>query len=1025
MRLGSRAVRLLVIGVLSLLSPGAVGADPVPLFPGGPVDVRFSLREAQPDIPNAGRVNAIAVRPSRENDILVGTESGGMFRSTDGGANWRHVDAFRPWGILDVQYLPGSSEIVLATSGRGFDPARSGGIWRSTNGGGTWSRPPTSVPPAGSRCPADQGAFRLSFEPGSARVYASTECGVAVSDDGGETWLHRNVGFWPLPTPPVISVQALGDGRAIAAGISGAYRTVDGGRRWDPAGLAPPRWILSPRALSPSPSGRDEAYVLNHEGRLYVTPDAGQSWWPTLTRVAVDDGCGGFEFVHVVPSETVLPDPGGLFDLRGLDVYLSNRCFVYKSTARRSSRRIFPSFSRTWTLLEVDHADTRVLAFGSDGRPRFLGTDGGFHVTDDAGAHWRYAGGSRAGLGALQLYEVTGQRIETPPRTDLYIGSQDNNLWSTRDRRSWPYVKGAEGFSIFVEPRIARAVDSRVTYKRGWPFETFLSDANFEAEEDWPDAQPGYSDPVLLGPARHVQHTGPVDPPSPAPDPLPPPIPHGFSVTRDYGGSWDVAIEDFGREKVHLPKLARYGREDVVAYQAWRAPLDAAGNQVFKLARITDLGRGAGTARVTFPAHTGFRSLGVHPAQFIWAQVFGVDPQDPMHLIAPDVGDGRMKRSRDGGGTWTPMDALTGLVTAGGTRPFTLDFGDLPFPAVTAVSFCPDDPNLVLVGTWDSGLFLSIDRGETWRPVPGSERLPRTMRVHWVTAGTIYIATWGRGLWELSLSIRFEPPFFTPACGKCSVYDLAGNLTPQPAFERAVVLHDGRMTDAHVEQGKLLAMAATPGTLPVLFSGLKDDEVFGIEDRGDQGPFLGLDVARKLSSSGLVLRGVTFLGGQVAGVIASPEETTIRPPGPFNEYKDEGDPTPPGVQGKPYLQVDAGSVLSGIRILDPSGEVEVSGQGFAPGGRHPVELLLDGRPVAGKRGRVKKDGTFRLRLKLKRELPLLPGLHSLAAVQRIGQQTLMDAIPFGVAHEDKAEPPPSPEEVPPPGDNVPPPTDNP
>jgi hypothetical protein len=55
-----------------------------------PID--WELEEFQPDIPNGGRANTIAVNPSDNHIMFVASEPGGLFKTTDGGMNWSHVE---------------------------------------------------------------------------------------------------------------------------------------------------------------------------------------------------------------------------------------------------------------------------------------------------------------------------------------------------------------------------------------------------------------------------------------------------------------------------------------------------------------------------------------------------------------------------------------------------------------------------------------------------------------------------------------------------------------------------------------------------------------------------------------------------------------------------------------------------------------------------------------------------------------------------------------------------------------------
>src|SRR4029450_104762 len=51
--------------------------------------------------PNAGHVGAIAVDPATPTTVYAGTDSGGFFKSLDGGDTWSPINT----GIADVEFL--------------------------------------------------------------------------------------------------------------------------------------------------------------------------------------------------------------------------------------------------------------------------------------------------------------------------------------------------------------------------------------------------------------------------------------------------------------------------------------------------------------------------------------------------------------------------------------------------------------------------------------------------------------------------------------------------------------------------------------------------------------------------------------------------------------------------------------------------------------------------------------------------------------------------------------------------------
>ena len=101
---------------------------------------------------------------------------------------------------------------------------------------------------------------------------------------------------------------------------------------------------------------------------------------------------------------------------------------------------------------------------------------------------------------------------------------------------------------------------------------------------------------------------------------------------------------------------------------------------------------------------------------------------NPYNFKASPVGaNGKMMFSADGGGLWQDLDDLTALVQGPtAARLFQTNLNEPnagPFPLVTAVSFSPQDPDLVLAGTNEGGIYVSHGNGApgTWAHVANSD----------------------------------------------------------------------------------------------------------------------------------------------------------------------------------------------------------------------------------------------------------------------------------------------------------------
>lgn len=123
-----------------------------------------------------GRIG-IAIAPSMPSRVyaLVEADSGGVYRSDDGGTSWRQASATRgvlgrPWYFMSVTVDPKDPDVVYAP---GF------ALLRSSDGGATFVSRPTPH--------ADN--HRVWVNPAdSDNLLLGTDGGAAVSFDGGDTW---------------------------------------------------------------------------------------------------------------------------------------------------------------------------------------------------------------------------------------------------------------------------------------------------------------------------------------------------------------------------------------------------------------------------------------------------------------------------------------------------------------------------------------------------------------------------------------------------------------------------------------------------------------------------------------------------------------------------------------------------------------------------------------------------------------------------------------------------------------------
>jgi photosystem II stability/assembly factor-like uncharacterized protein len=208
------------------------------------------------------------------------TDNRGIFRTEDGGKNWKKVYASDTnIGVVDMCSDPDNHSTLFAAvytpaSGKGKDavPATSD-IIKSTDGGVSWA-------PLASKGLPDKGRVRLGIsvaaKTGGQRLYAVIEQGFYRSDDGGANWYQSSKDTRVIGSAyfsRIFSDPQNADVLYVAQ--TSMYRSTDGGKTFE--------------AFAGAPSG-DDYHLLwidpQNPARLFagvdqgaiVSVDAGKTW---------------------------------------------------------------------------------------------------------------------------------------------------------------------------------------------------------------------------------------------------------------------------------------------------------------------------------------------------------------------------------------------------------------------------------------------------------------------------------------------------------------------------------------------------------------------------------------------------------------------------------------------------------------------------------------------------------------------------------------------------------------------------
>jgi photosystem II stability/assembly factor-like uncharacterized protein len=400
-----------------------------------------------------GSIGAVAVAPSDESVIYVGEGEntmrgnvseglGGVWRSDDGGRNWRNVGLGEGRHIIRLVIHPRNPDIVWAAAmGHLFGPNTERGVFKTTDGGKTWRK---------TLYINDQtGCSDLVMEPGNPSVFYA--------------------GTWRLIRTPH-SLESGGEG-------SGLWKSTDGGETWQnitgSKGLPRGAWGIVGVAVAPSNPNRIYSLVENRDGGLYMSDDAGITWTLQSSDNNIRQRAWYYTKVFVDPRDEN-------------KVYCPNVNFMVSSDA-----------GRTFKSINTPHGDHHDLWIDPEDPARMIvADDGGAQVSFDGGNTWS----TYMNQPTAQLYRVSTDNA-FPYR--ILAAQQDNSTLRIRSRtygraitaRDWEPTAGSESGYVVADPR-----NPDIVY--GGNYGGYLSRLDHKTGENrtvsvWPDNPMGAGADVL------------------------------------------------------------------------------------------------------------------------------------------------------------------------------------------------------------------------------------------------------------------------------------------------------------------------------------------------------------------------------------------------------------------------------------------------------------------------------------------------------------------------------------------------
>ncbi|HKY03714.1 MAG TPA: hypothetical protein VJQ56_02425 [Blastocatellia bacterium] len=661
----------------------------------------------------SGRINTVAVAPNDPRVVLIGSATGGIWHSTNGGLGFVPVaDNQVDLAVGSIAFSESNPSTVYAGLGDSKNGYLGSGVLKSTNGGRSWTRVNDASLP--SPCTVS----KIAVDPTNPnRVYIAQfsrlanaqifSSGFYFSNDGGESWtrtmagLARDIAIDPADAGTVyLAISRVDEPGAPAAGL---YRSTDRGQNWTRIFTSP--YDQGTRDIRVATTAADPRTIYIYTGgftsngfdvRVVISKDGGATW-TNLGSSNIDTAQFGYNtYLFVDPRNAST-------------VYLGSRD-VYKSTdAGASWTNLTRNFVRGPDDIIIyepggssSHPDQHGLAFSPESSSEiFIANDGGVSKSTNAGESFVSLNTT------LTLTQFTS--IATHP-TDPFIsygGTQDNGTQRRfNGTQNWREFISGDGGDCVINPLNPSMVFT--TFVRGNIFRFNSDGRGFDGQFGWNDT---FGEPDS---GAAIAFYAPL-------------AGNGVDSTL-YFGTWrlfkstNLAESWFApAPDVDLTKGATSRGRDV----------------------LTSIGVGRSDTNVIYTGSAQGRAMVSTNGGLAWADITAGLPDRSItsvtvHRSDPNIafitfsgfGTGHVYKTTDRGSSWTNLS------------------GNLPDIPANALMIDPIASNTIYVGT-DIGVFRSSSGNNQWESL--DEGMPPVVITGFSSqeSGLIQIATYGRGAFEI------------------------------------------------------------------------------------------------------------------------------------------------------------------------------------------------------------------------------------------------------------------------------------
>lgn len=405
----------------------------------------------------SGRIADIAIHPENNNIWYVAVGSGGVWKTVNSGTTWESIfDGQGSYSIGCITIDLNNPNIIWVGTGENVGGRHVGygdGVYRSEDGGKNWKNMGLKE---------SQHISKIIVHPENSNViYVAAqgplwnkggERGFYKSTDFGESWKktlgdEQWTGVTDIvidPRDPNLTYAATWQRHRNVASYmgggpgSGIHRSKDGGETWEELKKGLPKTDMGKIGLAISPQKPDVIYAAieldRRTGGVFRSDNRGASWKKMSETVSGATGPHYYQELYASPHQ---------FDkLYLVDVRMQVSEDGGKTFERMSEKN--------------KHSDNHSINFRLDD-PNYLlvGTDGGIYETFDDTKNWRFINN----LPVTQFYKVAVD--DSKPFYNVYGGTQDNSTQGGPSRTDnvhgirnsdWFLTLGGDGHQPATEP---------------------------------------------------------------------------------------------------------------------------------------------------------------------------------------------------------------------------------------------------------------------------------------------------------------------------------------------------------------------------------------------------------------------------------------------------------------------------------------------------------------------------------------------------------------------------------------------